>query len=36
VTATLECAGNRRDERLALAPIPDELPWSADAISTAE
>jgi sulfite oxidase len=36
VTATLQCAGNRRDELLAVGPIPDELPWSADAISTAE
>jgi sulfite oxidase len=34
-TATLQCAGNRRDELLALGPIPGELPWSADAIGNA-
>jgi sulfite oxidase len=36
VTATLQCAGNRRDELLALGPIPGELIWSADALGTAE
>lgn len=35
VTATLQCAGNRRDELLALAPIPGELPWGGEAIATA-
>jgi sulfite oxidase len=35
ITATLQCAGNRRDELLALGPIPDELAWGSDAISTA-
>lgn len=35
VTATLQCAGNRRDELLALGPIPDELPWGGGAIATA-
>lgn len=32
---TLECAGNRRYELDALAPIHDELPWGNGAISTA-
>ncbi|GAB4155605.1 MAG: sulfite oxidase [Roseiflexaceae bacterium] len=36
ITATLQCAGNRRDELLALGPIPDELAWGSDAISTAD
>jgi sulfite oxidase len=35
VTATLQCAGNRRDELMAVEPIPGEVPWGADAISTA-
>lgn len=35
VAATLQCAGNRRDELLALGPIPDELPWGGEAIGTA-
>jgi sulfite oxidase len=34
-TASLQCAGNRRDELLALGPVPGELPWSADAIGNA-
>lgn len=33
--ATLQCAGNRRDELLALAPIPGELPWGGEAVGTA-
>lgn len=33
--ATLQCAGQRRQEMAAVAPIPGELPWDADAISTA-
>jgi len=33
VTATLQCAGNRRDEMAAVAPIPAEVPWGAEAIS---
>lgn len=33
--ATLQCAGNRRDELMEVAPIPNELPWSAGAISNA-
>ena len=32
---TLQCAGNRRDELLAVTPIPGEVPWGAEAISTA-
>ena len=32
---TIQCAGNRRDELLAAAPIPGELPWGAEAISNA-
>lgn len=36
VTATLQCAGNRRSELVAVREIPNELPWSAGAIGTAE
>ena len=36
VAATLQCAGNRRLEMMAVAPIPNELPWGTEAISTAE
>lgn len=36
VLSTLQCAGNRRRELVALAPIPDELEWDMEAISTAE
>jgi sulfite oxidase len=35
LAATIECAGNRRDELLAVEPIPGELPWGAEAIGTA-
>lgn len=35
LTATLQCAGNRRDELARVAPIPGELPWGAHAIGTA-
>lgn len=35
VMATLQCAGNRRDELASAAPIPHELPWGAEAISNA-
>mgnify|MGYP002084313806 CR=1 FL=1 len=35
VFATLECAGNRRDELSTVTPIPGELPWGAEAISSA-
>jgi sulfite oxidase len=36
VTATLQCAGNRRQEMMDVAPIPHELPWGTEAISNAE
>jgi sulfite oxidase len=36
VTATLECAGNRRDELTAVKPIPGEVPWRAGVIGTAQ
>src|SRR5712692_2362917 len=36
VTATLQCAGNRRDELMAVKPIPGEVPWRADVIGTAK
>ena len=36
VTAALQCAGNRRQEMLAVADIPGELPWDLEAISQAE
>jgi sulfite oxidase len=36
VTATLVCAGLRRDEFLSLGPLPGELPWGPEAISTGE
>ena len=35
VTATLQCAGNRRKELVAVAPIPGEVPWGADGIGNA-
>jgi sulfite oxidase len=34
VTATLVCAGLRRDEYLAFGPLPGELPWGSDPVST--
>ena len=36
VSATLQCAGNRRRELIEVAPIPGELPWGSEAISNAE
>jgi len=36
VAATLQCAGNRRLEMMAVSPIPNELPWGTEAISNAE
>src|SRR5438270_11372757 len=36
VTATLECAGNRREELMAIKPIPGEGPWGAHVIGTAK
>jgi len=35
VTATLQCAGNRRAELMAVKDIPGESPWTADAIGAA-
>jgi sulfite oxidase len=35
VTATLQCAGNRRAELAAVEPIPGELPWGEEAIGNA-
>ena len=29
VTATLQCAGNRREELIRVRPIPGEVPWGA-------
>jgi sulfite oxidase len=34
VTATMVCAGLRRSEFLRLGPLPGELPWGAEPIST--
>lgn len=36
VTATLQCAGNRRQGLMEVTSIPGEEPWSAGAISNAE
>lgn len=36
VAATLQCAGNRRSELMAVKEIPNELGWGAEAIGTAE
>lgn len=35
VMATLQCAGSRRDELAAIAPLPGEVPWSAQPIGNA-
>jgi sulfite oxidase len=35
VIATLQCAGHRRKELAALQPIPGEIPWGAETMSTA-
>ena len=35
VTSTLACAGQRRIEMATVAPIPGELPWGQEAVSTA-
>ncbi|MFN3491526.1 MAG: molybdopterin-dependent oxidoreductase [Anaerolineales bacterium] len=35
VSATLQCAGNRRQELMAIKEIPHELPWGVEAISHA-
>ncbi|MEO8972987.1 MAG: molybdopterin-dependent oxidoreductase [Ktedonobacteraceae bacterium] len=34
VPATLQCAGSRRDELTSVRPIPGELPWGAEPVST--
>ncbi len=36
VTATLQCAGNRRAGLIDVRPIPGEDPWGSGAVSTAE
>lgn len=36
VTATLVCAGLRRDEFLTLGPLPGELPWGPEPAGTGE
>jgi sulfite oxidase len=36
VTATLVCAGLRREEFLSLGPLPGELPWGPEAASTGQ
>ena len=36
ITATMQCAGNRRDEMIAVREIPGEIPWLAHAISCGE
>lgn len=36
LTATIQCAGNRRRERDALRAIEGEVPWDREAISTAK
>lgn len=33
--ASLQCAGNRRQEMMKLKPVPGEVAWSAETISTA-
>jgi sulfite oxidase len=35
VIATLQCAGHRRKELAAIQPIPGEIPWGAETISSA-
>lgn len=35
VAATLQCAGNRRDELIAHRDVPGEVPWGAEAIGNA-
>ena len=35
ITATLQCAGNRRDELDRIRPFTNEVMWSGDAIGTA-
>jgi len=35
VTAALQCAGNRREDLIAVADIPDDVPWGQAAIGNA-
>src|SRR6187397_2820154 len=35
VTATIQCAGNRRSELVTMKAIPHELPWGSEAVSNA-
>jgi sulfite oxidase len=35
VVATLQCAGHRRSELAVIQPIPEEIPWEAEAIGNA-
>jgi len=35
VPATLQCAGNRRDELVRVRPVPGEAPWGAGVVSHA-
>ncbi len=35
MTATLYCAGNRRQELMELSPMPGKLPWGAGAVGNA-
>lgn len=35
LVATIQCAGNRREELKKVADMPGELPWGSDGISTA-
>jgi sulfite oxidase len=35
ITATLQCAGNRRTDLSSVAPIPGEVPWASQAIGNA-
>jgi sulfite oxidase len=36
VAATLVCAGLRRDEYLSVGPLPGDLPWGPEPVSTGE
>lgn len=36
LTVTLQCAGNRRSELMAVEPIPQEAAWATEAISNAQ
>ncbi|RPJ56259.1 MAG: sulfite oxidase [Acidobacteria bacterium] len=36
ILATLQCAGNRRSQLMAIRPIPGETPWGAEAVGTAQ